>query len=81
MLTRSPTRLDCLEEPRAQPSSMIIDLPVFSRGWSSLRAQVNLQKGNRTLKAENILRKISVLFLESRYVEAIPNFCELKFFF
>lgn len=36
MLLRSPTSLDCSEEPRARPSSMIIDLPVISKGWSSL---------------------------------------------
>jgi len=37
MLPRSSTSLNCSEEPRAQPSSMIIDLPVISgKGWSSL---------------------------------------------
>lgn len=36
MLPRSPTSRDCSEEPRARPSSMIIDLPVISKGWSSL---------------------------------------------
>lgn len=36
MLPRSPTNRNCSEEPRARPSSMIIDLPVISKGWSSL---------------------------------------------
>lgn len=36
MLPRAPTSRNCSEEPRARPSSMIIDLPVISKGWSSL---------------------------------------------